>query len=389
MSFDLPSGGNRIMKTRQPEMQNAAAHGFSPRRGRIPGGFWYFVIPILTLGWLSAIPFIHAALRLRDRKVLLLAGVYAVGGSLAFSLLANAQVDARGGVDWRGPAGLWLGIFVAGLACYQLFVLRRRVYLAAPRHRDPPHDAATEAAASESNPQKDRRRIFSDIVDAILGIGGLLGLVFVALVLPPLIIRETISQTGSKWIYGGHPSLYAAYWAAFALFCAGGLLFWFVVLYDPKEGKGLQIISFLIAIFGNLWLGFGIWLLAVKLFHISLAASDPGRFGRMVWWNLVDSVPVLDIDTVLDWERPMEEYSSSIGWLLIVQRIVLLLTLARSIQVVVSTTLSSAAFFSVGAAERRQQRRESRRARKGGVVSPLSPQRRIVADSNDARKTPD
>jgi hypothetical protein len=109
-------------------VQDAGPQGTSARRGRIPPGSWYFVIPILTLGWLSAIPFVHAGLRLRDRKVLLLAGMYAAGGAVAYILLSKAKVDARGGVSWPGPAGLLLGVFLAGLACFQLFTLRLRVY---------------------------------------------------------------------------------------------------------------------------------------------------------------------------------------------------------------------------------------------------------------------
>jgi hypothetical protein len=69
------------------------------RRRRVPRGVWYFVVPVLTFGWLSAVPFIHAGLRLRDRGVLLLAGVYAVGGAVAFTLVAVAPVDAQGGTD--------------------------------------------------------------------------------------------------------------------------------------------------------------------------------------------------------------------------------------------------------------------------------------------------
>src|SRR5215475_8887287 len=83
------------------------------RRRRIPRGLWYFVVPVLSFGWLSAVPFIHAGLRLRDRAVLLLAVVYTVGGAVAFILTPAAAVDTRGDTSWGSNAALGLGVVLA------------------------------------------------------------------------------------------------------------------------------------------------------------------------------------------------------------------------------------------------------------------------------------
>ena len=123
------------------------------RRRGVPRGLWYFVVPVLTFGWLSAVPFLHAGSRLRDRRVLLLAGVYAAGGAVAFTLLALAPVDAQGDPDWRGDVGLGLGVVLAGSACVLLIRIRRRVFSAPTAHNGALHPAPHDDRAEVTSPE--------------------------------------------------------------------------------------------------------------------------------------------------------------------------------------------------------------------------------------------
>jgi hypothetical protein len=52
-------------------------------------------------------------------------------------------------------------------------------------------------------------------------------------------------------------------------------------------------------------------------------------------------VPLIDVDGVLDWERPVEHYGATIGWLMLLQRAALLVTLVRSAQVLVRLVTES------------------------------------------------
>ena len=185
---------------------------------------------------------------------------------------------------------------------------------------------------SSGQPRRDRRR---DVL-GVLGLGVMAAcIVFIAFILPPFFIRETLSGGGNSWIFSGHPRLYAFFYVVVFLLYIGIIVFMFVRLYDPTEGMGYQAIALALAIVANIWLGFTIWLLTVKLLHIPAAASDPRRFGLMVWWNLLHAIPLLDINSALDWEQPMEEHDAVLGWLLLLQQIVLLLTLAQAIQMLV------------------------------------------------------
>lgn len=203
-----------------------------------------------------------------------------------------------------------------------------------------------------------------DLYGLLAGLVGVILFGYLFLVVPFLFMREILTGSESFWIYFGHEHPYHILWVAWSLFVTGCLVFCFVVLYSPKWPASGQIVTLAGAVVGNIWLGIGIWLTAVKLLHIPVAVSDPGRFGSMVWWNLLHGVPLLNIDSALDWEQPIAEYPVSIGWLLLVQQVVLLLTLVRSIQILVNVTLSSTTFDSLDGAVRRQRRREDRRQAK-------------------------
>jgi hypothetical protein len=84
------------------------------------------------------------------------------------------------------------------------------------------------------------------------------------------------------------------------------------------------------AICANIYLGFTIWVAATKFVD---TAVSPHKLGLMVWWNLNDSIPFINVNSALNWEQPLNEYGAGIGWLFLLQRIVLLLTLVRIVQV--------------------------------------------------------
>jgi hypothetical protein len=303
------------------------------RRKRLAHGFWYFLIPVLSLGWLTAIPFAHAGWRLRDRKVFLLAGIYAVLGVASFVLFSKVN-NARGHTDWRATVGFLFQVILVSVACFQLSRLRRRVY--------PPVGGSSpfhiENVRLYAITKSDHRQVQNDGRFEKIFVAVYITFLSSAIVLSPFfLIRETLAQDES-WIYFGLTKFYIPFYIAISLFIAGGLIYWFAT--TDKADAGLQVYLFLVAIIGNVWLGFGIWLTAVKLLHIPLAVASPRSFGLLVWWNLLHSIPLLDINSTLNWGQPVKKYDASIGWLLLTQQIVFLLTLARSIQILVSSTFS-------------------------------------------------
>ena len=304
-------------------------------RKRPARGFWYFLIPVLSLGWLTAIPFVHAGWRLRDRKVFLLAVIYAALGVASIVFFSKIN-NARGHTDWRGTAGFLFQVILVSVACLQLSRLRRRVYPpvgdGSPFHIEnvKRHEITKSDHGRVQNNDRFEKMFFAVYIS-------LLGSVIV--LSPFFLIRETLAQDES-WIYFGLTKFYIPFYVAVSLFIAGGLIYWFATTNNEKTDASLQLYLFLVAIIGNIWLGFGIWLTAVKLLHIPLAVASPRSFGLLIWWNLLHSIPLLDINSTLNWGQPVKNYDASIGWLLLTQQIVFLLTLARSIQILVSSTFS-------------------------------------------------
>jgi hypothetical protein len=75
----------------------------------------------------------------------------------------------------------------------------------------------------------------------------------------------------------------------------------------------------------NMYLGGTIWIASTEWINVDFASSNPRQFGMLVWWNLLDSIPLIDVDSAVSWEKPVDDYGASIGWLLLLQRVVLLL----------------------------------------------------------------
>ncbi|GDY33350.1 hypothetical protein [Gandjariella thermophila] len=109
---------------------------------------WYFLVPIVTVGLFAFVPFVHAAVRLRRRRVRWLAALYGAFTALLFVSVAVAPPVTLG------------AIAVTVAACVQLVPLRRAVYgvePAAPADIDPAVAAVMRA--------RERRRKARELVE--------------------------------------------------------------------------------------------------------------------------------------------------------------------------------------------------------------------------------
>lgn len=299
----------------------------------VRGGFWYFLFPILTAGVLSAVPFFHAAYRLRDRKVLAWAGLYAVGGALAAFVVPTFRLTRDPGEDWATyvealPASGVLTWQVV-VALFLLTGLRRRVFHGVPVGAL--YDDAVLDDIAAVNPTERRFRQGLDWAREILA-GAMVVLVCVGI--PVGAVAQTLSNEGNLVVGDGPVQTVSL--VAVALTLTTWLLAWLVLGYHRDDPVSTHTVFLAAAVVVNVYVGFGLWVTAARLIGIDPAVADPGAFGAMVWWNLVDSVPVLDVDSALGWKQPIEDYGPGVGWLFLTQRLILLLTLARAIQVLVN-----------------------------------------------------
>jgi hypothetical protein len=304
-----------------------------------PRGFLVFPLPLTQYRNVVCRPVLHGALRLRDRKTLILGLLYA-GGAAAFLLLANYVPEADLQPGWLGNVLtsltflllLWL---VFG-ALVDLGRLRRRVYLKIPAALVDDDDVLRTSEAENATERK--FRALSDLAGVFVG---LFFALFICVAIPAGAIAQTLSGRDNIFVGGDAVQSVVLVIAAFvAIF---GLIGWLAVGYNPDDRLSVHSAFLAAALVVNIYLGFAVWLIATKVIGIEPAASH-SRFGAMVWWNLTDSIPFVDVDSALDWEAPMDEFGAGIGWLLLLQRVVLLLTLARIIQVLVNrwTNFSSA-----------------------------------------------
>jgi hypothetical protein len=330
---------------RAPEINSltdgGAADKRRPTRLRRVLSMWYIAVPILSLGYLSAIPFFHAARRLGRKDVRRRAWMFT--GLVGAIVIAGATlVDNPQDPGWLGSL-LYYAVFItAGVAAWQAAPLRADVYgvpskirtfvretRAAPRadreerkERRVARNRGEEVAEPEEEPwTRSDWAIFSVIFVLFYG--------YAAFWFPIKAIRITIAHESANlgfWdqvyvIYGivGVSSLIIAMW---------------VFRSDARASVHWLLAG--AAMIGNIYFGFAVWVIATRWVGIDEVESDPRRFGLMIWWNLVDSVPLVDIDSAFDWRRPMYGYGTTVGWLFLAQRVILVLTLARAIQVLVT-----------------------------------------------------
>jgi hypothetical protein len=105
-----------------------------PPVGR-PSGTWYFVITVLTVGFLTAVPFWHAWTRLRRPALRKLAVIYTAADVFLVFLMAitpSPEPDGSSGDSAISTLGGFTALAVVVVACIQLRGIRREVYATAP-----------------------------------------------------------------------------------------------------------------------------------------------------------------------------------------------------------------------------------------------------------------
>lgn len=98
---------------------------------RVANGRWYFYVTVLTGGFLAALPFWHAAQRLRRPSVQRLAWIYTAVDVFLVVLMAltpDRNPDGSSGNSTISTIGGMAVVAVVVIGCYQLVGLRREVY---------------------------------------------------------------------------------------------------------------------------------------------------------------------------------------------------------------------------------------------------------------------
>lgn len=125
-------------------------------------GSWYFAIVLLSAGLFSAIPFAHAAARLRRKDLRLRAGIYAAIAAVLAVLFSVTPEDAQGNpVGTAGHAlsaiSTVLALALMAAACFQLVSLRREVYGLEAGPASPTHLAAADPVVAAHLAARARR----------------------------------------------------------------------------------------------------------------------------------------------------------------------------------------------------------------------------------------
>jgi hypothetical protein len=305
------------------------------------GGFWYPLLPLISLGFLTSIPFFHAYRRLRDRVILIQGLVYFVATTLSLTIY-NISHDALNLPEWQKDIEAALIFYPIIGGTLQLSKLRRRVYLGT---REPPHaedydgDKTIRAAARADETIRAEFESRSSIERKFHSASDWAGIIFAVLFLSFLILAVPVAAifltlTGrANFVFGTTNIIYNFPYILIAPGAALVLIGWLAVSYkaDDRIARHIAVLTATVSV--NIYLGLSIWLAATKIIY---PAASPHKLALMVWWNLSDSIPFVNVNSALNWEQPLPEYGAGIGWLFLFQRIVFLLTLARVIQILVN-----------------------------------------------------
>jgi hypothetical protein len=317
----------------------------------VRGGFWYPLLPLLSFGLLTSVPFFHAYRRLRDRDLLVQAFLFSAM-AISFVVIYNITNDLHSLTEWQKLAAVCLALFPLFAGMTQVGSLRRRVYLRIPQSVRGNY-AADEAARADIEsriPVERQARVISDeaaradiesripverqarvIGDWAGGMTGALIIFVFAIAMPVAGIAVTL--TGRRdFLIDSTDIIYNSVFILMALGGAVALKILVTVKFTGDEGILQPLAALVAGLIVNIYLGFSIWLIAIRVLH---PAASPHKLGLMVWWNLFDSIPFVNVNSALDWEQPMTEYGAGVGWLFLFQRIILLLTLARVIKLLV------------------------------------------------------
>ena len=139
------------------------------------GGIWYFVLTVLSAGFLAAVPFWHATSRLGRpalRKLALIYTAIDVALAVLLALTPDPNPDGSSGSSAISTIGGLSVCAVVVIACIQLRGIRREVY-AAPRALPVQADPMVARALAARQRRDEARRMWtSDLALAReLGIG--------------------------------------------------------------------------------------------------------------------------------------------------------------------------------------------------------------------------
>ena len=71
-----------------------------------------------------------------------------------------------------------------------------------------------------------------------------------------------------------------------------------------------------------IWLGGRLLIIPMSDFE-----NDKSESGRLVTWAMLDAVPLLDLDRMLDYESPLDDWGADVGWVLVFIRVAVLVLL--------------------------------------------------------------
>jgi hypothetical protein len=107
-------------------------------------------------------------------------------------------------------------------------------------------------------------------------------------------------------------------------------LMWYVAFsYNPAVPIRRHLAILAVAVSVNTLLAISVWIVIANYIHPAVSLH---KAGLMVWWNLSDAIPLINVNSVLDWPQPLTGYSVQVGWLFLLQRVVVILTLISVIQ---------------------------------------------------------
>jgi hypothetical protein len=163
-----------------------------------------------------------------------------------------------------------------------------------------------------------RRQAWSDRIGAIALLSTLLGIAAGG-------IAETTWGHANSYV-GGSANIWLF---AITIAAVAGLMWWLARRYDAADPIPRHLAFLAAAVGVNIYLAISVWTVITQFMH---PAASPHKIGSMVWWNISDAIPLINVNSVLDWQQPLTGYPVQIGWLFLLQRIVLILTVARVIQ---------------------------------------------------------
>lgn len=317
-----------------------AADKRPPTRLRRVMSLWYFAVPILSFGYLSPIPFFHASRRLGRKSLSHQAWTYT---AVSVAILTTGGILNANHLDRRWFAGV-LGLAVFGMGClaaWQAAPLRAEVYGVPSKFRTFVREMG-KADRADREARKEARTRGEKVADEPWGLSSVIfvSVIFVwiygylVFYFPIKAISISIAQESA------HLSFFDHVYAFLGIAAVPSLI---IILWGfSSDARGW--VHWLLAgaaIVANIYFGFAVWVIAARWVGIEEVETDARRFGLMIWWNLVDSVPLVDIDSAFDWRRPMHGYGTTVGWLFLAQRVILVLTVARTIQVLATRLYGS------------------------------------------------